>query len=193
MVYTIYETNCIVFDIKNLGENDCLIKAFSDQFGIISIIATSFRKTHSKLRGNIKSFSINQLSTVKGREFFRLTDTKHIFSFSGSKSLVNFLRFIEDLFWGDERDYFDIVNKQIYDFIVYLCKFIINIVKSDIENKRDLLNNINILFAVYIRGLQGFIDKIDIDEILKMNDVELIDYIDKNKKILNEKLSKVSI
>ena len=44
MVYTIYETNCIVFEIKNIQENDCLIKAFSDKFGIINIIATSFRK-----------------------------------------------------------------------------------------------------------------------------------------------------
>ncbi len=130
---------------------------------------------------------------MKGREFFRLTDTKHIFSFAESKSLVNFLRFIEDLFWADERDYFDQVNKQIYDFIVYLCKYIIYIIKSDIDNKRDLLNAVNILFALCIRGLQGFTDKINIDNILNMNELELTTYINKNKKDFNDKLSKVSV
>jgi recombinational DNA repair protein (RecF pathway) len=37
-----------------------LIKAFSDKFGVINIIATSFRKESSKLKGNIKAFSVKK-------------------------------------------------------------------------------------------------------------------------------------
>ena len=173
MVYTIYETNCIVFEIKNIQENDCLIKAFSDKFGIINIIATSFRKQTSKLKGNIKAYSVNKIAIVRGREFFRLTDVDHLFSFAGSKSLVNFLKLGESLFFNDERDYFDEINNDIYKMIICLCKFIIYIIKEDIEDKKDILQNVNMFFTVYIRGLQGFTEKIDVFDIDRF-DIEFV-------------------
>lgn len=178
MVYTIYETNCIIFDIKNIQENDCLIKAFSDKFGVINIIATSFRKESSKLKGNLKAFSVNKIAVVRGKEFFRLTDVHHKFSFSGSKSLVHFLRVAEGLFFNDERDYFDDINTEIYNMIIHLCKFIIYIVKSDKVNKKYFLEIINVFFIVYIRGLQGFLDKVSIEDVLKKEGDGLVIWFD---------------
>ena len=178
MVYTIYETNCIIFDIKNIQENDCLIKAFSDKFGVINIIATSFRKESSKLKGNIKAFSVNKIAVVRGKEFFRLTDVNHKFSFSSSKSLVQFLHVAESLFFNDESDYFDDINDQIYNMIIHLCKFIIYIVKSDRVDKKHYLEIVNLFFIVYIRGLQGFVEKIDIDNVLKKETEEFMSWID---------------
>ncbi len=172
MVYTIYETNCIIFDLKNMREDDVLIKAFSDKFGIISIIATSFRKSNAKLKGNIKAFSVNKIAVVRGKEFFRLTDVSHMFAFAGSKSLVQFLRLAESLFFNDERDYFDEVNTQIYNMIIHMCKFIIYIIKREAmegrKEKKFYLELVNIFFTVYVRGLQGFVGKIDIDDMLKL-------------------------
>ncbi len=192
MVYTVYETNCIIFDIKNIQENDCLIKAFSDRFGVISIIATSFRKESSKLKGNIKAYSINKIAVVRGKEFFRLTDVNHIFSFSNSKSLVNFLRLSESLFFNDERDYFDEINLEIYNMIIHLSKFIIYIIKNDITNKTDLLQVVNVFFTVYIRGVQGFVDKIDSSEFLsKENNNLAILFIEKTV-YLNNLYKKIS-
>ena len=168
MVYTIYETDCIIFDIRNLQENDVLIKAFSDKFGVINIIATSFRKETSKLKGNLKAFSVNKVAVVRGKEFFRLTDVNHKFLFAGSKSLVKFLRLAESLFFNDEREYFDEINNTIYNMIIHLCKFIIYIVKSDKENKMHFLDITNVFFALYVRGLQGFAEKINTDEMVKL-------------------------
>lgn len=185
MVYTIYETNCIIFDIKNIQENDSLIKAFSDKFGVINIIATSFRKESSKLKGNLKAFSVNKIAVVRGKEFFRLTDVHHKFLFSGSKSLVQFLRIAESLFFNDERDYFDDVNTEIYNMIIHLCKFIIYIVKSDKANKKHFLEMVNIFFIVYIRGLQGFVDKIDVQEVLKKEGEDLVAWFQVEKQNLH--------
>ncbi len=191
MVYTIYETNCIVFDIKNSGEDDCLIKAFSDKFGIINIIAKSFRKSTSKLKSNIKPFSINRIAIVKGKEFFRLTDTENLFVFSGSKSIVQFLRIIEDLFWSDERDYFDDINTDIYNMIIHLCKLIIYIVKNG--NQKVYLNMINMFFTVYIRGLQGFTDKLDISEMKRIKDDELLKWLENNQINIADLYKKIKI
>jgi len=191
MVYTVYETNCIIFDLKNIQEDDIWIKAFSDKFGVINIIAKSFRKSTSKLKGNIKAFSVNKIAVVRGKEFFRLTDVSHMFLFANSKSLVNFLRHAESLFFNDEREYFDEINTTIYNMILHLCKFIIYIVKSDKEDKKRYLEITNVFFTVYIRGLQGFTDKIDVDEMMKLEgealstwfEAEIINLHSSNKKM----------
>ena len=176
MVYTIYETNCIIFDIRNIQENDVLIKAFSDKFGVIHIIATSFRKESSKLKGNIKAYSVNKIAVVRGKEFFRLTDVYHKFAFAGSKSLVEFLKVSESLFFNDERDYFEDINTEVYNMIIHLCKFIIYIVKSEKNNKKHFLDSVNIFFTVYVRGLQGFVDKIEVGKMLKLKEEVLADW-----------------
>lgn len=191
MVYTIYETNCIVFDIKNSGEDDCIIKAFSDKFGIINIIAKSFRKSTSKLKANIKPFSINKIAIVRGKEFFRLTSTESIFSFSGSKSLVSFLRIIEDLFWSDERDYFDKTNTQIYDMIIHLSRFIIFLVKN--KKPKSDLETVKIFFTVYIRGLQGFTSKMNVDDMIKLNNEDLSIWMANHKDEIVSSLSSIKI
>ncbi len=191
MVYTIYETNCIVFDIKNSGEDDALIKVFSDKFGILNIIAKSFRKSTSKLKSNIKPFSINKIAIVKGKEFFRLTDTENIYVFSGSRSLVQFLRLIEDLFWADERDYFDEVNNQIYNMIIHLSKYIIFLVKN--EKSKTELEFVKTFFTVYIRGLQGFVEKINIDDMLNLKDEDLFNYFSNIKQNTSTVFKKINI
>lgn len=193
MVYTVYETNCIIFDIKNIQENDSLIRAFSDKFGFINIIATSFRKESSKLKGNIKAFSVNKIAIVRGKEFFRLTDVNHRFLFSGSKSLVRFLQTAESLFFNDERDYFDDVNMQIYDMIIHLSKFIIYVVKSDNVNKKELLEMVNMFFLVYIRGLQGFVDKIVVDEMLKKENEDLLSWFNSEIVKINHLYKKMEL
>jgi hypothetical protein len=168
-----------------------LIKAFSDKFGVINIIATSFRKESSKLKGNITAFSVNKIAVVRGKEFFRLTDVHHRFLFSGSKSLVQFLRIAEGLFFNDERDYFDDVNTEIYNMIIHLCKFIIYIVKSDMNNKKDLLDTVSVFFTVYIRGLQGFVGKVDIDEMLNKEGGDLVIWFEGENLNLNNSYKKV--
>lgn len=188
MVYTIYETNCIVFDLKNLQEDDCLIRAFSDKFGVINIIAKSFRKSQSKLKTNIKAFSVNKIAVVRGREFFRLTDVDHIFSFSNSKSLVNFLRLGESLFFNDERDYFDEINSQVYNMIIHLCKFIIYLIKN---NKKDFIEIVNLFFIIYVRSLQGFVAKFDINQMITLRDHDLLMWFEKealNIRNINKKI-----
>lgn len=188
MVYTIYETNCIIFDLKNIQEDDCLIRAFSDKFGIINIIAKSFRKSQSKLKANIKPFSVNKIAIVRGREFFRLTDVNHIFSFSNSKSLVLFLRLAESLFFNDEREYFDDINNQVYKMIIHICKFIIYLIKN---NKKDFIEIINIFFIIYVRGLQGFVEKININEMINLENDNLLLWFEKessNIRNINKKI-----
>ncbi len=193
MVYTVYETNCIIFELKNIQENDVLIKAFSDKFGIIHIIAKSLRKNSSKLKGNIKDLSINTLSIVKGKEFFILTDANHLFSFTSSKSIFNFLKNSENLFFNDEREYFDDINKEIYNTIIHLCRFIIYIVKSNLNDKKEILDIINIFFTVYIRGLQGFVEKVNMNGFFEKEGLFLYEFLKSNKDLYKNNLNKIKL
>lgn len=161
MAYSIYQTDCIILGIREIQEHDLMFRAFSPVFGYIRVIAKGTRKATSKLRANLQEYAIAEIAVVKGKEFFILTDTRSIFSFVQSKSVVSFLKHTEGLFFDDENDHGSSVNVDVYQMILIICKLIIWIVSEMPDSKETEIHLVEKFFMVYVRGLQGFVEKID--------------------------------
>lgn len=172
MAYSIYQTDCIVLGIRDLQEHDLMLRVFSPIFGYIRVISKGARKGTSKLRANIQEYAVAHIAAVKGKEFFILTDARTIFSFIQSRSVVNFLRNSEGLFFDDENDHGTKINTDIYTMLQRMCKLIV----WAVSEKKDS-RIVQEFFAVYVKGLQGFTGKLDADGIIELSDAELYSWI----------------
>lgn len=186
MAYSIYQTDCLVLGIRELQEHDLMLRVFSPMFGYTRIIVKSARKSTSKLRANIKEYSLAHVAMVKGKEFFILTDIKCIFSFVQSKSVVMFLKSIEGLFFDDENDHGENISSDIYTMLLRMCKLIIWVVSE----KKDVAG-VQSFFTVYVRGLQGFGEKIIVPEVVSMIDTELYKWLTDNKENISKLKDKI--
>jgi hypothetical protein len=59
------------------------------------------------------------------------------------------------------------------------------------NNKKDLLDTVSVFFTVYIRGLQGFVGKVDIDEMLNKEGGDLVIWFEGENLNLNNSYKKV--
>ncbi|MES2985986.1 MAG: recombination protein O N-terminal domain-containing protein [Patescibacteria group bacterium] len=181
MAYSIYQTDCVVLGIRDVQEHDLILRVFSPIFGYIRIISKGARKGTSKLRLNIQEYSLVQIAAVKGKEFFILTDAHRVFSFIQSKRVVNFLRAAEGLFFDDENDHGTKINTDIYTMLVRMCKLI---VWTASEKKN--VSSIQDFFTVYVKGLQGFTGKIDVENMLNLNDVDMYTWIEEHTLLVED-------
>ncbi|MES2622820.1 MAG: recombination protein O N-terminal domain-containing protein [Patescibacteria group bacterium] len=188
MAYSIYQTDAIILGIRDIQEHDLMIRAFSPLFGYIRIISKGGRKGTSKLRANIQDFSLVHIAAVKGKEFFILTDIKCIFSFIQSRSVVNFLKGAEALFFDDDDDHGTRINTDIYGMLIRMCKHIIWLVSE----KKDTGEAIR-FFTIYVKGLQGFTGKMNIDGVLEYSDSELHFWIEEHAQLIQELESKLAL
>lgn len=171
MAYSIYQTDAIVLGIQNIQEHDLMFRIFSPMFGYIRVIAKGARRNTSKLRANIQDYSVVNVSLVKGKEFFILTDIKCIFSFIQSRTIVNFLKQTESLFFSDENEHDTHTNEYIYNMFIRICKHIVWMISEKKDN--NAISRVIDFFIIYVKGLQGFVEKIDVYDFIAMSDVEL--------------------
>lgn len=181
MAYSIYQTDCIVLGIRDLQEHDLMLRVFSPVFGYIRVISKGARKGTSKLRANIQEYAVAHIAAVKGKEFFILTDVRTIFSFIQSRSVVTFLRNSEGLFFDDENDHGTKINTDIYTMLQRMCKLIVWVVS---EKKQVPL--VQEFFTIYVKGLQGFTGKIDVTEIIELENADLYSWIESNTLLIED-------
>lgn len=165
MAYSIYQTDCVVLGIREIQEHDLMLRVFSPVFGYMRIIAKGTRKNSSKLRANIQEYAVSHVAIVKGKDFFILTDIRNTFSFIQSRSVVYFLKHIEGLFFDDENDHGAQINEDIYTMLLTMCKLIVWMV-SEKKDKGTLVADMVLIedfFTVYVKGLQGFGEKLHVE------------------------------
>lgn len=178
MAYTIYQTDVVILGVREIQEHDLLVRVFSSVFGYMRIVAKGTRRATSKLRAHIQEYSLARIAVVKGKEMFRLTDASHTFSFVQSKSVVNFLRYAETLFFDDENEHGTQVNVDIYDMLLRVSKFLVYLAHIDVDNNTLVQAKlVKHFFTVYVRGLQGFLHKTDVTNVISMNDEEFVLYL----------------
>jgi len=165
MAYSIYQTDCVVLGIREIQEHDLMLRVFSPVFGYMRIIAKGTRKSASKLRANIQEYTISHVAIVKGKDFFILTDIRNTFSFIQSRSVVNFLKRTEGLFFDDENDHGAQISEDIYAMLRTMCKLIVWMVaeKKDKGTLVEDMLQVEDFFVVYVKGLQGFGEKLYVD------------------------------
>ena len=193
MAYTIYQTDVVILGVREMQEHDLLVRVFSGVFGYMRIVAKGTRRATSKLRANIQEYGVSRIAVVKGKEMFRLTDASHVFSFVQSRSVVNFLRHAETLFFDDENDHNTQVNVDIHAMLLRLSKFLVYLAATTVT--ADVATTVSSrlardFFTVYVRGLQGFLHKTDVTGVIDMTDAELVSYLQSQREDIREMMMK---
>lgn len=73
-MYHLYHTEALVLGGEPQGEGSKRFALFTRELGFLSTVATSVREERSKLRYGLQDFSLSELSLVRGRELWRVTN-----------------------------------------------------------------------------------------------------------------------
>lgn len=92
-----FTTDALVLDIYNQGENDCVYKLFTRDYGLVMAHARSIRKLESKLRFHLLIGRTVLVTLVKGREVWRLAgaekmSNRNLFLHEIAQMLSKFIR-----------------------------------------------------------------------------------------------------
>ena len=172
MSHNIYNTQGIILDSFGIGEADKLFRIFTRELGLIEATAQGIRKIESKNRYGLQDFSISDISLVRGREVWRITNVipqENLFSvFSVNfvvgkingkfETLLNVFSLLKQLIHGEER------NENLFDLIIDGIDFLKN---NDLKNNN--LENFEILMKIKILYNLGHFDKSEFVDLLDKN------------------------
>lgn len=171
-MYTIYSTPALVLNVRPHGDNDMILTLLTKEFGLLRAVANGLRKEKSKLRFSLQLLSVVDVSLVKGKSIWRITNAKHSESLISDKriNLLEKIRLtINRLVQGEEvGDLYNIVTKGVLS------------PSEDFEA-------IETIIVLRILNNLGYIEGVGIEEFFKTLDIteELIEKsIEKRKEII---------
>ncbi|MCK4386698.1 MAG: DNA repair protein RecO [Candidatus Pacebacteria bacterium] len=85
-MHHIYQTEGIILGSANFGEANKHLFILTKDFGLIKVAAQGLRRQKSKLRCSLQDFSLSELSLVRGRNIWRITNAAHKQNFYNSLS-----------------------------------------------------------------------------------------------------------
>ena len=179
-MYTIYTTPALILSATPHGDNDMILVLLTKEFGLLRAVANGLRKEASKLRFSLQPFSVSDVSLVKGKSMWRVTNASHIQSLLGDKNnvLEKIRLTVIKLVYGEEVG-------GLYDIIV-------DGVTSDVGDNDSLeiiivLRILNELGYVEERGLEEFFNSTSISKDLVEKSIdkkkEIIKVINKGFKV----------
>lgn len=80
-----YRTKGLIFKKENLGENNQILKIYTEDFGMIEILAKGIKKISSKLRSQTEIFCFSEIEFIQGKTYKTLTDAVLIEKFNNLK------------------------------------------------------------------------------------------------------------
>jgi DNA repair protein RecO len=112
-----YRTEGIVLGSAPRGEGSRNLALFTEELGLVYAAARSVRETRSKLRFHLQDYSLTDLSLVRGREVWRLTNAAELSSVTrlwGTspeflRTIVRVTSLLQRLLHGEER------NRYLFD------------------------------------------------------------------------------
>ncbi len=181
-MYKIYNTEGIILGSGDIGEANKFIYIFSEQFGLISATAQSVRQIKSKLRFGLQKFTIANISLVRGRGVWRITNVEFkqnlYYEFRKNKdklkTLISILVLIKKLLAGEKY------NERLYKIIRRSISFL---KKKDLS-KEEISDFENIVLIRVLHNL-GYFDE---NKKIKGKIIyrKIIESSSWNKKILQE-------
>jgi len=87
-MYTIYTTPALILSATPHGDSDMILVLLTKEFGLIRAVANGLRKEASKLRFSLQPFSVVDVSLVKGKSIWRVTNASHIKNLVGNNNVV---------------------------------------------------------------------------------------------------------
>jgi recombinational DNA repair protein (RecF pathway) len=73
-----YTTRGCIIHASAYREADKIISIYTEDFGLVSVVAAGVRRSPSKLRYHIQDFSVRRFSLVRGRDIWRLVGAEEI-------------------------------------------------------------------------------------------------------------------
>ncbi len=171
-MHHIYNTKGIILSSFGVGESNKFFNIFTKELGLIQATAQGVRKVTSKNRYGLQDFSVSNLSLVRGREIWRITNVapKENLFFLFSKTykqglsvdfVVGIFRFLQQLIHGEEK------NKELFDLI---SNFIVFLKKNKLE--LNDLKNLELITKIRILHNLGYFDDNKFSEFLQSNDFD---------------------
>lgn len=126
MSYHLYHTEAFVLSSANRGEGNKSFTLFTREFGLLSASATSVREERSKLRFALQDFSLAELTLVRGRTEWHVTNATLIdnvrsaFRRRDSEALLfaRIFRLLRRLLTGEEK------NERLFDAVLHAFNFL---------------------------------------------------------------------
>lgn len=164
-MYEIYETEALILSSGEIGEANKIITLFTQDLGLLSATAQSLRLVKSKLRFGLQNFSLVNISLVRGRDIWRITNVEYkknyykVFCSNKEKMLVvaNVGLLLRKILAGETPD------KKLYNIILKSFSFL---------EKENLLQE----------------EIKDFENVLVVKVLHNLGYFDKDKKIKNQKI-----
>ncbi|MFA6536694.1 MAG: DNA repair protein RecO [Candidatus Paceibacterota bacterium] len=124
-MYTIYTTPAFILKSSPRGESNQLYTIFTKDFGLLRASAQGVRFLKSKLRYKLQEFNLVEITLVRGKEHWRITNVGHeqsLFTeFKGQKPVLAILarvfNLLRRLLHGEEK------NEQLFDHLSETVKF----------------------------------------------------------------------
>lgn len=150
MSYHIYTTEAIVLKRKTFGESDTVLYLLTKDLGLILASAKSSRSSKSKLKSGLQEYTLLTLSTVKGKNGWKVTNTKTEKNFffelskEGQKVLARISVFLMKIIAGELPDnkIFETVKQSL-------------LVLKDVEKK--MIVNFEILLVLRLLYHLGYV------------------------------------
>ena len=178
MSYHIYTTRAIVLSSKTRREADKVYSILARDLGLIRAVAGGVRKEQSKLRSSLEPFSVSQISFVRGKDYWRITNVEpqliltNIYRDDRSRltSIARTFSLVEKLVVGES------VHPELFDKIEEIINFSI---KNNTEEEET-----EILFAANILSKLGYISNDSLLESIVTAELrtEVISIIKQNKR-----------
>jgi len=153
-MHHIYTTEAFIIKSFSLGEANRGYFLFTKDLGLVKATAQGVRLQKSKLRGHLNNFSLINISLVKGREIWRITNVETVLFNPFSKdtkkieTIKNIFSLLARLVHGEEK------NENLFDV---LKTFYIYLSESEISD--DNLKNLEVLIALRILSNLGYFKK----------------------------------
>ncbi len=80
-----YKTESVFLTLKDRGESNKFLTAYTKDFGKINVFAKAIRKKESKLRFGASIFILNEIEFIEGKNYRTLTDVKILDNFKEIK------------------------------------------------------------------------------------------------------------
>ncbi len=176
-----YTMRALVLNQYPNGENDIMLRLYTEDLGVIYALAKSLRKKDGKLKAHVRKYHYTNVTIVKGKEIYRLTGASEIsYRYSlplftaKQKELNNLLpeaaNLIEKYYQGEQKS--SSLFKKIYNLMsLYTENNILNKNDTDTNNYRRSLYLILLIDLGYIDAMSLGVKNIEEYKNLDMHDI----------------------
>lgn len=179
MSYHLYHTPALVLASTPFGEANKRFTLFTRELGVLTASATSVRAERSKLRYGLQNFSYSEVTLVRGKEFWRLTNAvlvENMYSLFRATPEVALMfarvfRLLRRLVAGEEK------NKRLFDAVREAFLFLKTLPDANLANEDANAANSGREF-VDSRGVRRFASRLaEVEIILVLRVLYLLGYL----------------